>query len=208
MQERYKKSPQSPKNIKVRGVFRMKNYAIEVFFEQEFDEYVRDLWRQCDSNNLSSFMNEVKGTEPHIALALYENINLEKIEKRFNEFINQELLSFQLVFDAVAFFPTSKVTFLQPNVKPEFVNLMIKIHEHFQEFNDHSNLYYSPERWFPHVTVAKNNTLEELRKTVEFVMERFNPQITRVKRLVLVEIEYIDGIVICRNKISKVFEER
>jgi len=186
----------------------MKHYAIEVFFDQEFDEYVRRLWRQCDFNNLSSFMNQVKGTEPHIALAVYENIDLEKVEKRFIEFVTQDLFSFELVFDAVGIFPTSNVVFLQPNVKPEFVNLMIKIHEHFEEYKNHNNLYYSLGRWFPHVTIAKNNNAEELRKTVEFIMEHFKPQVAKVKRLVLVEIEYLDGSVICRNISSKVFEEK
>lgn len=186
----------------------MKSYAIEVLFNQEFDEYVRDLWRQCDINNVSSFMNQVKGTEPHIALAVYESIDLEKVKTRFNEFINQDLFSFELVFDAVGIFQTSNVTFLQPNVKMEFTDLMMQVHEYFQDFKNQTNLYYSPERWFPHVTVAKNNTSDELKKTIEFIIERFNPQKAKVKRLVLVEIEYIDGNVICRNIGSKELEER
>lgn len=185
----------------------MKNYAIEVFFDQEFDQYVRSLWKQCDDNNLSSFMNQVEGTEPHIALAVYENIDLEKVQKQFEELAKQELIGFELIFDAVGIFPTSNVTFLQPNVKPEFVDLMMKIHEHFADFKNNLNVYYSVERWFPHVTVAKNHTAAELRKTLEYIMDKFNPQVARVTRLVLVEIEYTDGNVICRNIESKVFNK-
>jgi len=184
----------------------MKHYAIEVFFDQAFATYVRELWRQCDRHNLSSFMNQVEGTEPHIALALYENIDLESISKKFKEFASKDLVSFELVFDAVAIFPTSNVTFLQPNVKPELVDLMINIHDYFGDFRNQCNVYYSPDRWFPHVTVAKNNTSEERRETVEFIMNRFKPQATRVERLVLVEIEYVDGNVMCRNIESKILE--
>ncbi len=184
----------------------MKHYAIEVFFEDEFDKYVRNLWELCDSHNLSAFMNRVKGTEPHIALAVYENVETESIKKRFNEFISQDLIRFELTFDAMAFFPTSNVSFLQPNTKQEFVDLMKDIHDYFQEYKPNS--YYSPERWFPHVTIAKNKTVEELKNTINYLMNCFKPQITQVKKLVLVEIEYLDGEIICRNIMDKEFEDK
>lgn len=181
----------------------MKNYAIEVFFNSDFDEYVREFWNSCDYNNLSSFMNRVKGTEPHIALAVYENIDFVQLENRFQKFIEKELYSFELIFDAVAFFTTSNVTYLQPNAKQELMELMINTHDYFKDFQEHSNIYYRPDRWFPHVTIAKNNSLEELRNTVSFVMERFVPQIVQVERLVLVEMDYDGGEIYCRNRETK-----
>lgn len=41
----------------------MKHYAIEVLFEEVFDQYVRDLWEQCHVNSLSSFMDQVVDDE-------------------------------------------------------------------------------------------------------------------------------------------------
>lgn len=74
---------------------------------------------------------------------------------------------------------------------------------YFKDFQEHSNIYYRPDRWFPHVTIAKNNSLEELRNTVSFVMERFVPQIVQVERLVLVEMDYDGGEIYCRNRETK-----
>lgn len=183
----------------------MKHYAIEVLFEEVFDQYVRDLWEQCHVNSLSSFMDQVVGTEPHIALAVYENIDGEHLNKKFNEFIRQDLLGFELIFDAVAMFRTSKVTFLQPNTKQELVDLMMDVHQYFQEFKGSSSVFYSPERWFPHVTIAKNKTVEQLKNTASYVIGCFKPQITHVKKLVLVEIEYLDDEIICKNVAEKLF---
>ncbi|XID94898.1 2'-5' RNA ligase family protein [Paenibacillaceae bacterium WGS1546] len=181
----------------------MKNYAIEVFFNQQFDQYVRDLWRQCDSNHLSSFMSRVRGTEPHIALSVYENVDSAQLETKFNELAAIHLYEIELIFDAVAVFPTSNATFLQPNVKREFNELMTTIHEHFKEFSEQCNMFYRPDRWFPHVTISKNNNLADLKKTASYIIEQFAPQIGRVEKLVLVEIEYLNGEIYCRNLKTK-----
>ena len=166
----------------------IKKYAIEVFFNQEFDKYVRHLWKQCEVENMSSFMNRVVGTEPHIALALYENIELSQIEERFSEFIRQDIQGFELRFDAIATFPKTKVTFLQPNATKEFVELMVKTHDFFRDFKGKCNQFYQPGRWFPHVTIGYNTSEEDMIKTLSFVSKQFEPVTTRVEKMVLVEI--------------------
>jgi len=181
----------------------MKKYAIEVFFNKEFDDYVRRLWEQCDENQVSSFMNRVRGTEPHIALAVYIKADPEALKERFIEFIQQDMKSFPLIFDAAAFFPVTAVTYLQPNVSKELLELMIRTHEFFEEFESQCDVFYTLERWFPHTTVGKNMTLQEGKKTVNFVIDQFVPQVARVERFVLVEIEYVNGEVICRNLVTK-----
>lgn len=186
----------------------MKTYAIEVFFEENFDRYVRDLWEQCEVHNLSSFMNQVKGTEPHTALALFENIEVVGLRTCFKELVSQELEGFELLFDAVACFPVTKVTYLQPNSEKKLVSLLEVIHERFKEYKDKVNLYYSPKRWFPHVTVAKNRSNDEMIISMGYIIEQFTPQRTRVDRLVLVEIEYTDKGIVCRNIESTRFTYR
>lgn len=181
----------------------MKNYAIEIFFNDEFDNYVRELWKRCDDNKLSSFMNEVQGTEPHIALAVYENVDQEKLEEKFKQFIQQNICEFELRFDAVAVFPVTMVTYLQPNATREFMDLMIKIHDFFQEFENHCIPFYSLGRWFPHTSIGKNSSLEEGKKTVNYIIEQFNPQVARAARLVLVEIDNVENKVFCRNLVTK-----
>lgn len=57
----------------------MKTYAVEVFFDSDFDSYVRKLWRICDENKLSTYMNRINGVEPHIALALYSGIDVSSL---------------------------------------------------------------------------------------------------------------------------------
>ncbi|WP_054958521.1 2'-5' RNA ligase family protein [Paenibacillus dakarensis] len=181
----------------------MKTYAIEIFFNKEFDLYVRELWKLCHEKNLSSFMNSVQGTEPHIALALYGDIEQLNLVEKFREFTQYDLNEFELHFDAVAIFPQSMVTYLQPNSTREFTGLMTKIHKFFQEFEEYCNPYYAPGRWFPHTSIGKNNSLEEGLKTINYIIGRFKPQIARATRLVLVEIDKGENNISCRNLLTK-----
>jgi 2'-5' RNA ligase len=179
---------------------KMKTYAIEVFFDKEFDFYVRNLWSKCDQSEISFFMNRIEGVEPHIALSLYEDIDSNKLITMFEEFIRTDLKSFDLFIDSVSVFPVTMVTYLQPNAKQEFINLMNTIHNYFVDFENNCNPYYKPDRWFPHVTIAKNVTIDELKKAQNFVVDNFVPQRIKVQRLGLVEINYLDHkCVSCRT---------
>ncbi|MFC5530174.1 2'-5' RNA ligase family protein [Cohnella yongneupensis] len=182
----------------------MKTYAIEIFFNDAFDRYVRDLWNQCNENHLSSFGTNIKGIEPHIALALYSNIDVDSLSKRFNEFIQTEISEFNLFFDAIAIFPTSNVTFFQPNTNQDLSNLMSKVHAFFSDFEENCNPYYSEQRWFPHVTVAYNGTYEELKSTFSYVVNNYESMNVRAQKIGLVEITYENNICVsCETLIAK-----
>jgi hypothetical protein len=169
----------------------MKAYAIEVFFDSSFDQYVRDLWKKCDNEQISSFMEKYNGVEPHIALTRYENVDSERLIHVFDEFIESNINSFELFIDSVSVFPISNVTYLQPNVSNDFNALMSKVHSFFKEFETQCSPYYSEKRWFPHISIAKNKTTEELKRAMNFVVDHFVSQKLVVKRLGLVEIDYV-----------------
>lgn len=46
-----------------RRINKMKTYAIEVFFDNEFDSYVRNLWSKCDLSEISVFMNRIENAQ-------------------------------------------------------------------------------------------------------------------------------------------------
>jgi 2'-5' RNA ligase len=174
----------------------MKAYAIEVFFEYPFDQYVRDLWRRCDQEQVSTFMESLDGVEPHIALARYDDVDSEKLEQLFREFIKTEISRFELYFDSVSVFPITKVTYLQPNVSRELSALMNMVHNYFKI---QCSPFYTENRWFPHVSIAKNNTNEELKTAVNFIVDYFVPHHIKVTRIGLVEISKGS----CKTLISK-----
>jgi 2'-5' RNA ligase len=104
--------------------------------------------------------------------------------------------------------PSRRNTFLQPNASKELIDLMIRCHACFQAFAGNRDPYYLPGRWFPHITVGKNHTLEEGLRTMQFVAEQFTPRTARVEQLSLVEIEYAEGKVSCRNLAKKPLWDR
>ena len=181
----------------------MKKYAVEVFYNQEFEQYVRELWRKCDENQFSSYMNRVVGTKPHTALAVYDGVDPERLREQFAGFIRQDLQPIPIRFDAVACFPATKVTFLQPNTGKALTDLMMNLHDHFLRFENQCNMFYKPDHWFPHVTIGLNNSMEEALKTLGFIMENFTPQTAVIDRLALVEIENIDNVVTYRDLMVK-----
>jgi 2'-5' RNA ligase len=185
----------------------MKTYAIEIFFDYEFDCYVRDLWKLCNENNFSSFGTKIQGIEPHIALAVYSKIDSDRLINRFNEFTRTgtDIFEFDLIFDAIAVFPISNVTFLQPNTSHDLINIMSKVHSYFSDYEENCNPYYSEQRWFPHVTVAYNGTHEEMKSTFNFVVSNYKSMVVKAQRIGLVEITFKNNICVsCETLFAKV----
>lgn len=168
----------------------MKAYAVELLFDQSFDSYVREIWNQCSSNQYCSYMNDIDGIEPHIALAVYNDVDRTKLVESFVKVQDRGLEKAKLIFDSVAIFKATKVIHLHPNSSHELMDYMNTLHDVLSEFEEQCSPFYVNDRWNPHVTLSKGIDLASSMRTMGFIVDIFEPIEAIVESISLIEIKY------------------
>ncbi|QGQ99186.1 hypothetical protein EHS13_32075 [Paenibacillus psychroresistens] len=108
-------------------------YAVEFFFENNLEQYVKGIWQGLSDENVSSNMYEISKMRPHIIVAVYNDIlDLESYFKRFSTFFNN-ILELDLKFDVLASFPDSGTLFIGPTVTESLIQLHKQYHQEFCE---------------------------------------------------------------------------
>lgn len=167
-------------------------YAIELFLNEEAELYVRSIWKELSNENIDSSLKDIKEICPHIALAVYEDIN----EKDFIEELQVFKSNFKPIdtyFDILGTFPMTGTCFLKPTVTKELLNIHSKYHEQFKAFSENPNPYYLPGRWSPHCTLAIGLSTDTLKKVFNFSLDRFKPLKVTLNDIGLVKIDFKDG---------------
>ncbi|PIH61119.1 2'-5' RNA ligase family protein [Paenibacillus sp. LK1] len=111
-------------------------FAVELFFNKEFDEYVRKVWMHFDKKGISYFMNRFENLSPHITLAVYTDISDLKGFKEQLEIYFDNVSPLRLRFDIVATFPTSGTIFLAPTMTEELQRLHKDYYNKLDKYNN------------------------------------------------------------------------
>lgn len=168
-------------------------YAVDLLFDKQFDKYIRSMWHKCEEAGVCSFMLGCKGAEPHMAVAVYEGIDRNTLQKLFDQLKQCTMPISTVYFPSVCLFKTTKVTFLNTVATKELVGYIETIHTAFSEVADKCSEYYKPEYIVPHVSLGKNDTIEEAKATFNFVLDSFIPRKAQIVAVELVEIKMADG---------------
>ncbi|MFA8435291.1 MAG: 2'-5' RNA ligase family protein [Marinifilaceae bacterium] len=165
-------------------------YAIECSFNQEADQYIRKLWDELNNREISNFMINSNST-PHIAFAVFDELNMEIVEDILNDFTSSQP-KIELEVSSIGTFPTTEgVVFLAPKVTSELLDAHKKLHEALQAsslYKKHWD-YYQPEHWIPHCTMAINVSEAETFKALKYLKSEFNPLKITLERMIVVEYE-------------------
>jgi len=184
----------------------MKSYAIEIFFNNEFDEYVRGMWKRLYDNNISYFMEDIEGVVPHIALSVYNDVNSEKLKKDFSKYVEKDFRSFELYFDTIAMFKATGVIYTRANINTQIFNLFMDVKKAFKNYSRNESVFYSPERWNPHCTLGKLDGNEKIGEAFQFCYDNFEPKKVMVCEIALIEVAFEgDKCLVCRTLSSKKF---
>lgn len=138
-------------------------YAIELYFDEESKKKVDQIRNQLEFNSI----NIDKGTKPHISLAIYEDIPIERFKEDLQMFSN-ELKPFDITLSSVGMFVTQEpVIYLAPTVTKELLDIHEKFHIFFEKYNNQTWDYYLPGKWVPHCTLAMNLNDKMVNKTID-----------------------------------------
>lgn len=76
--------------------------SIELFFEENFEQYLKGFWKGLHNEKITSNMYEISEIRPHLTLAVYNDIpDIEIYCTRFNSFF-ENIAEFNIKFDALS----------------------------------------------------------------------------------------------------------
>jgi 2'-5' RNA ligase len=183
------------------------SYAVEFFFDETIESYVRDLWNGLKTRDISSFMAEVEELRPHVTVAVYNSeLPIEQFISRF-EIATKTMTPIDVKVDSISIFPTSGTVFLSPTMTSNLFNTHREYCNALAEYNAFDNYsgYNLPDNWSPHCTLATRLNQEILVRAFDYCLDRFNPMKGRIIEIGVVKLEYVNGnCVSSRTIFSKV----
>ncbi len=127
-------------------------YAITTMLEASADEKTRSLWRflECDCHLAGIQL----APWPHFSWLGTQNAN-EELVKQVLERLATSLQPFDVQTTGMGVFTGEAPVLYLPVVKNrQLLETHERVWEAIYPFLNDANLYYSPQRWIPHVTLA------------------------------------------------------
>jgi 2'-5' RNA ligase len=170
-------------------------YAVEFFFEDAFEERVKDLWSCLKIDGISSFMADIEELRPHVTVAVYSS------GLPVQQFIShlaataRGMSRMNVTFDAVSAFPTSGTVFLAPTMTSALFVAHRNYYHDLAEYNsfDSYNGLNFPDNWSPHCTLAARLNQDQLNKALKYCISRFEPTRGTITEIGLVKLEFVSG---------------
>lgn len=150
-------------------------YAVDLFLDAESSEYIKSIWTELTEKNVGSGLDKQELLEPHITLAVYDEINdKEEFIKKLSAF-EGSLKKIKTRFDILGSFPTTGTCLIAPMITEEILSMHRRYYEVMKEYNYSAREYYMPERWNPHCTIATKLKPEELKEVFRCALDVFEP---------------------------------
>jgi 2'-5' RNA ligase len=161
-------------------------YAIISELDQDTTVYVMRLWRRLnDACGLEGIFNY---PNPHFTWLIAESIAEEPTSDLFQAIAAQTYTFPVRITGLDVFQGNSPVLYLSLFRSFALMNLHKQIWKQIQAFIDKPNLYYSPEQWVPHITLAfRDLTKENLDCAVKSIESKATEQVLWVNNIQLVE---------------------
>lgn len=150
-------------------------YAVDLFLDEKSSEYIKSIWRELSKNKIGSGLDNVKLLEPHITLAIYDEIDdMGDFVKRLEDF-SKGLKSMKSRFDILGSFPTTGTCLISPMITEEILSMHRDFYKVMKDYDYSAREFYKPERWNPHCSLASGLSLEELKKVLDYSLNVFVP---------------------------------
>lgn len=172
-------------------------YALLAILDEDTNQQIQKLYQDLKKQNLSNYAFETEGYIPHITLADFENLSLEKVI----DILSTKLLvshPIPINFSSLGSFLGTNIVFLSPVKTPSLIQLHMNIHELLADYITEDSLY-RPENWVPHLTLA--NRIEDVKflKLYQISHQHFSQMQSHIIGLKLIKIN-------SQNKISSLYD--
>lgn len=171
-------------------------YAVELYFDQESEKIIKEIWQVLYEKNVSNFMYE-SNSKPHITLAVYNDslTNLETFQNSVEDFV-RELSQFELNLSHIGIFNTDEgVVFLGPKVSDQLLSIHERFHESMQPYKEFVWSFYQPDLWVPHCTMAIDLDKASVLNSIEIIGDMFKSMIVNIEKAGVIKfkpIEYLE----------------
>ena len=172
-------------------------YALLAILDEETNQEIQRLWHVLKEQGLSNYAFETEGFVPHITLADFDHLPLNKaITTLTNKLLIHQPIP--ISFSSLGSFLGSNIVFLSPVKSPALARLHSKIHELFSD-NISVDSLYGPESWRPHLTLANRIEPANFPKLYQVCHQHFSKMEGNIVGLKLIRID-------SPNKISSLFD--
>ena len=166
-------------------------YAINLYFNEEAETYIRGIWGTLDAMEKGKCLTCHNG-RPHITLAIYEDLDLEAAKEQIKS-LASDVYSFELKFLQIGIFPHNKgAIFLTPNLTDDLFRIHRRFHDMFKDFAEQGWDYYKPQLWYPHCTLSLETPTEAIPSVLGQILKVFSPMDVRICSIGIASLEPID----------------
>ena len=144
-------------------------YAIVLLFDEKSSDSIYRVFKRFNEKKIShkGLIHELK-IRPHITFTIYENIDVEIVKERLNQFCKNHN-KFKIQISSIGYFPSEEsVLFLNPKANNELLNIQQEIFELFEDFETE----YTPKTWVPHCTLCMYIQKKKITKAIDIVKEK------------------------------------
>jgi len=169
------------------------SYAISLWFDDESEKKIRNIWKALSESNLSSVL-WTGSYRPHITLAVCEELNLPLFKESLSELF-KATESFQLTLPLIGCFTSlpgnlsssGSAVFLGVTPTNFLLNFHAEIHKQIGFFGKTPKKYYLPNIWNPHCTLAPGVLSENIPNVIKVVQKTDLPLVIKVTRIGVID---------------------
>ncbi len=166
---------------------------VVLFFDEEGDQTVRDIWQTLADDNVSDSMIS-KGIAPHLTLGMIPYEKQHNFRNALEAFAKRLSLTPVNIPHFGFFTAPSTILFLGVTMTDALYTLHRQFYKELHEYIDLES-YYIPDQWIPHVTLADGFKPEELSQSLRICQQVRLPINIYANRIALVESDPINIIV-------------
>jgi len=171
-------------------------FAVEMFFDENADKRVRDVWGDLAQAKVNSSMID-GGYRPHVTLGVFEGYTSPEFENEFRLFTEKHN-PFSVKFDYLGVFPRPEgVVYFGAVVTGQLLSVHGEFTRHFTPLMMGVRPYYLPGSWVPHCTLAHGLSLAAIPAAVEVCSRSTLPITAEVKEIGLVQIPKHQEVLTC-----------
>jgi 2'-5' RNA ligase len=146
--------------------------AVTSLLDQSHSQRVNELTEMLDQK---FGLNEVKMTPyPHLTLLTAEIPDMEELQQYLVQ-TTRETEPFTIRTTGLGVFPGEKPVIYIPVLRTNMLNqLHARLHRDISEMSSEMGIYYNPNMWLPHISLALGDTSPELLGPVLTFLSNYN----------------------------------
>ncbi len=161
------------------------SFSIELHFDDKSNLVIRNMWKKLRERGISDYMDQYGGF-PHIALAVFNDIDILEMERLIQEVIENESI-FTIKMSSLGIFPSNEsVLFLSPAASETLISFHGKLHDVLKDIEE-KWVYYLPGFWVPHCTLGMNISKSKVHDALDALIEDYEPFEVKIESIKLVE---------------------